>query len=210
MHRFTAFTVWCWFLQGVYFFLSLLCSFNEVLKQYNHQPIYHIPNELLFITWIVFEISFSMSFLVTIVVTFVLIPGGIKKGVSVDGMFKFFPLLFHNANVVFMVYEIFSNKLTFSINHFPFVLLFGCAYSAFSWWFFASRKVFLYFFLDYDEPYAIFAYLALLAAVGIFFMFGYFISLMKQTNNIYGNLLIIAFTFAIMRFTKPNIKVHKN
>jgi len=149
--RFTAFTVWCWTLQGIYFFLSIISSINKILVAYNHHPIPIFDNQLLlFITWVIFEISFSMSFLVTIVVTFVLIPGGIKRGINNDGMFKFFPLLFHNANVFFMVTEILTNNMKFSINHFPFVLLYGCAYSMFSWWFFHSRKCFLYFFLDYD------------------------------------------------------------
>jgi hypothetical protein len=206
--RFTAFTVWCWALQGIYFFFAILSSINHILVEYNQKPIFDIQKEILFITWVTFEISFAMSFLVTIVVTFVLIPSGIKKGINNDGMFKFFPLLFHNANVAFMVYEILTNKLKFSMNHFPFVLLYGCAYSIFSWYFFHCRKVFLYFFLDYDAPYAIPAYLGLLTAVSVFFILGYFISIMKENNNIYLNILIIIFTISVMRFTKPTIKIH--
>lgn len=204
--RFTAFTVWCWTLQGVYFFFAIISSINHILVEYHQKPIFEMHNEILFITWVIFEISFSMSFLVTIVVTFVLIPSGIKKGISNDGMFKFFPLLFHNANVAFMVWEILTNKFKFSMNHFPFVLLYGCAYSIFSWYFFYCRKVFLYFFLDYDAPYAIPAYLGLLTAVSVFFILGYFISIMKENNNIYINILIVVFTISVMRFTKPNIK----
>ena len=149
--RFTAFTVWCWTLQGIYFFLSLLCSINHLLKEFNYNQIFQLPKIIIFMTRVLFEISFSMSFLVTIIVTFVLIPSGIKKGIkSIDGMFKFFPLLFHNANVLFMVLELLTNKLQFSLDHYPFVLLYGCSYCIFSWYFFNCRKVFMYFFLDFD------------------------------------------------------------
>ena len=148
--RFSAFTVWCWALQGIYFFLTLICSINQTLIEFHYKQLFQLPKIIIFITWVTFEISFSMSFLVTIVVTFVLIPSGIKKGINNDGMFKFFPLLFHNANVLFMVLELLTNKLQFSFDHYPFILLFGCSYCIFSWYFFYCRRVFLYFFLDYD------------------------------------------------------------
>lgn len=148
--RFAAFTVWCWALQGIYFGLSFFCSLNQSLIELNDRPLLQLPKIIIFIAYVVFEISFAMSFLVTIVVTFVLIPSGIKKGINNDGMFKFFPLLFHNANVLFMVLELLTNKLKFSLNHYPFVLLYGCSYCIFSWYFFSCRKVFMYFFLDYD------------------------------------------------------------
>jgi hypothetical protein len=46
-------------------------------------------------------------------------------------------------------------------------------------------------------------------AVSVFFILGYFISTMKENNNIYINIVIVIFTLSIMRFTKPKSdKIH--
>jgi hypothetical protein len=177
--RLTTFTVWCWVIQGVYFFLVSLASFSAILKSQPSyipstlrdiaSPIHQITESILFnrTAWIIYEISFSMAFLVTTVVTFVLIPVGKKRNMPVDIFFRPLPLLFHNANVAFMVAECLLNRLPFSRWHFTFVVLYGLCYVYFSWFWFSLTGVFYYFFLDYERPYAIVAYLGLMIGVSM-------------------------------------------
>ena len=49
-------------------------------------------------------------------------------------MFRWPPLIMHNANVVFMGLELFLNGMRFVAYHVVFVLLFGCAYVVFAWY----------------------------------------------------------------------------
>jgi hypothetical protein len=203
--RFTPFTVWCWTCQAIYFGLSTACTFSVVLKENPmiSQKIglgtFIIPQYLLSLTHILFELSFSVAFLVTIVVTFVLIPQGRKRGQPVENFFKFFSLLFHNANVLFMLIEILTNRIPFIFTHFPFLVAYGLCYVMFSWYWFEKNGIFYYFFLDYDRPYALFWYFGLLTAIGCFFILGYFISLLAATGNVYAYVGIIGFTFYIMK-----------
>lgn len=74
-----------------------------------------------------------MAYLVSVVVTFVLIPGGKQQGLPTANFFKVLPLLMHNANVVFMALELVLNRIPFCAMHFPFVLIYGSAYVIFSW-----------------------------------------------------------------------------
>jgi len=125
------------------------------------------------IIWILFEISFPIAFLVSLVVTYVLIPSGKKSGVPVHVFFHLVPLLMHNANVLFMMIEFNYNSIPFNFHHFTFMLLYALAYVFFSWIWFQYKGIFYYFFLDYASPYAILWYIGLLIGVLVLFFGGY-------------------------------------
>eukprot|EP01041_Mallomonas_annulata_P001985 gene1985-3862_t len=192
--RFAAFTLWCWSLQIIYFGLATSCSIDFLFMKSN------ISHPLLCLTWVIYEIAFSTAYLVTVVVTFVLIPGGKAKGIPVDVFFKTSALCVHNLNIVFILIESLTNQLHFNFWHFPFVLLFGCAYVLFSWIWYSTKGYLFYFFLDYDRKYAELWHLGLIFAVLLFFFVGYYISELKDYKDPMVYSIIILVSMFILKF----------
>ena len=83
----------------------------------------------------------------------------------------------HNGNVLMMQLAMLTAPPPVTLAHLPYALLFGCAYAIFSWIWFRRTGVFYYFFLDYRRPYAITAYVGLLAVLTLFYGLGYGLAL---------------------------------
>lgn len=64
-----------------------------------------------------------------------------------------------------MVFELLVNRLKFHAPHFTYAILFGLAYTVFSWVLYARIKVFYYFFLDYERKDNVIVYLSLASVV---------------------------------------------
>lgn len=132
--RFTVFTVWCWVLQGVYFALATTIT---VLHHLNIDISSLVGSQgasvLGTVTWVFFELSFSVAYLVTFIVTFVLIPAAKHQGTPTQNFFRPMSLIMHNANVLFITFELLHNRLSFHPLHFPVVVLYGLTYTVFSW-----------------------------------------------------------------------------
>lgn len=164
--RLAFFTYWSWVLEGTYFILSSLCSFavysNLNLVSYLGDQWYQF---LIQLTWVLYQINFAVALLVTVIVTFVLIPGHKREGISTDLFFKPVALITHNANIAFMASEIIFNSMKFSVWHVVFAVLFGMSYVMFSWYWFSRTGVFFYFFLDYARDDSIAWYLGLCTVV---------------------------------------------
>jgi hypothetical protein len=109
-----------------------------------------------------------MSFLVTIVVTFVLIPGVRKQGLPTTTFFFLPALILHNANNTMMAIELLISNMQFSFWHFPFCMLFGTLYVIFQWVWVQKIGAFYYFFLDYDRPDALVWHVGLLTGVRLY------------------------------------------
>lgn len=167
--RFTPFTVWTWVLLGVYFSVAALCSFCRYYGT-------NLPHWIVCLTAILFQLVFSCSYLVTAVVTFVLIPGGVKRGIPVASFYYFMSLLFHNANVAMIFVDMLLNNISFRTYHFMFVMFYGCCYIIFAWYWHRVAGIFYYFFLDYARPDAFFWHAGLLLTVSAFFFLGKFAS----------------------------------
>jgi hypothetical protein len=136
----------------------------------------------MFVTWVLFEVSFPVGFVVSSIVTFVLIPHAKRTDMPTDNFFVIIPILMHNVNIVFMALEIIVNRIPFSLWHFPFILLYGICYGVFSWVFYHYYGFYHYFFLNYDRKGAIYWYIALMVIIGGFFILGYAFS--TVVNNI--------------------------
>jgi hypothetical protein len=162
--------------QGFFFVSAAYCSFalhfaggGSPVATYLPLP----PEAILHITRILFEISFPVAFMVSTVVTFVLIPHAKRAKLPLDSFFVLIPLLMHNANIVFMAMEIIINKIPFAIWHFPFVVLYGASYAVFSWFWKHYKGYYFYYFMDYTRERAIVWYVALLTIAAVFFLIGY-------------------------------------
>lgn len=196
--RYTMFTVWCWVAQGIYFGLAAYISLL-------HNPAHFSASantRLFTVCKVFYEVSFSMAYLVTIIVTFILIPFGKARSMPVDNFFRRLALMMHNLNVMFMATEVALNRLSFDFDHIPFVVLFGCSYIIFSWYWYSKVGVFWYFFLDYERDYAVLWQLALLFAVGAFFGAGWVFSYCIQGGVKFARLILILITFGSMKVFK--------
>ena len=193
--RFTMFTVWCWVLQGFYFGLS-----SYLVLLHNSSSFTLSRNKILYCTCVVlYEVSFSLAFLVTSVVTFILIPFGKSKGLPVDNFFRPLPLMMHNLNVLFVSLDMILNKINFFAMHFPFVVMIGISYVIFSWYWYHKKGIFYYFFLDYNGPRSVLWHSGLLIAVALFFFAGSSYSFLIQSGTKFSRLTLFVFTFVIMK-----------
>ena len=166
IERFTPFTVWCWSVQGFYFGIVSLLSLIRIYYSSILATNISANGYLCSFLWILFEISFTASFLVSTVVTYVLIPGMKSKGAELaDPFFQFFPLLFHNVNVILISAEAMLSNISFGFWHFPFIVIYGALYVVFAWYWFHKRGVFYYFFLDYENKYALVWHIGLMIVV---------------------------------------------
>lgn len=201
IERFTPFTLWCWSLQGWYFGITsivfVLSKYDPSLLQHWAMP--YIANVLL----VMYEISFSMAYLVTLSVTFALIPQAKKNNLPYDNFFKPLPLLMHNANVLFMAIELGFNSLQFSTSHLLFCTAFGITYVLFAWYWYEVKGMFYYFFIDYHHPYALAFHVALISIMCTFFSLGNTLSYALKsyaTESGYPLIALMLFTLLIMKF----------
>lgn len=197
--RFTAFTMWAWSLQGLYFASLMILYIIDYCNMVSFH-IYLLYYLRLFIL-ITFEISFGIAFMVSTTVSYVLIPGMIKNRLSVDLFFKPVPLLTHNANVIFMVVELLLSKIPILPNHYPSAILFASCYVIFSWIWLELKGVVYYFFLDYNRKYSLLWHIGLLMGVYLFYYFGVFFSNLMETQSPYA-LLLLVFTSVVLKTSK--------
>jgi hypothetical protein len=142
-------------------------------KSFSMITLPELPLFLQRISWVLFEISFPVAFLISLVVKYLLIPGCKKDKLPTVLFFQPIALLMHNANIVFMCFEFWINQLPFVFTHIVFMLFYGLAYVSFSWFWFWSRGYYYYFFLDYDRQGAIWWYIALIIFLCLLFLAGY-------------------------------------
>jgi len=213
IQRFSAFTVWSWTLQGFYF---LLVTFFTVADKYAPAlKTFLAPHQWLLtrLAWGGFEVSFAMSFMVTTVVTFILIPSAHRKKLPYDNFFKILPLLMHNLNVVFMASELFFNKLPILLSHNALCFWWGMTYTLFAMYWFQLHGFFFYFFLDYSKPLAPIWTWILMGIYSLFFSSGHYLSLLARgdgSNNAEVQkyvALIVAFTIFAMKWP-PKSKMY--
>jgi hypothetical protein len=204
VQRFSAFTAWCWSLQCLYF---LLTSGYTLAKFYSPPALAFLaPFEsvLTRVAWGAFEISFAMSFLVSSVVTFVLIPTARRKGLPHDNFYSLQTQLMHNANVAFMVSELFLNKLPIILEHNILCFFWGISYTFFAMYWFKLHGFYYYFFLDNSKPFAPLWTVGLIGVYSIFFSLGHVLSgLIRDPDSASGNfymLCVFAYTLLCMKF----------
>ena len=180
LSRFTTFTVWSWCLQGIYFSFAIICTWLPSALPSSQNV---ILSYFLFWTWVLFEVSLSVSILVSLVVTYVLYPFSVKNNADSSILFEWPSLLMHNLNLVFMTIELLINAFpTVDPWHAPYGIFYGMAYVVFAWIWELKGGVFYYFFLNYSHRKAPAFYFGLVAALYVFFFFGW---LMKTELVLY-------------------------
>lgn len=146
--RFSTFTMQCWCLWTLYVTGAALCSLL-LLFGYTLES---VPHHVFAALWLAYEVSFVCSFLVTSIVTFVLIPGKLATGDDAKFFFHWRPVVMHNINVLIAGTELLLNGMTLRWSHFPVALLWGGYYVMFSWYWLRKSGVVYYPFLDPTLP----------------------------------------------------------
>ena len=140
--RMSAFTMWSFTLMGAYFAVSSYSSWSV-----------HYGWELgEWAVWLVpalFSSTIASAFLVTITVTYMLIPEANKRGDNISHYFKWDSQLMHNGNVIFILTEMAVSDISLSLWYAPYPVIFGCIYVLFSA--FNARRSGIYFY-DFIDP----------------------------------------------------------
>ncbi|MBK11115.1 MAG: hypothetical protein CMB44_00935 [Euryarchaeota archaeon] len=140
--RMSAFTMWSFTLMGTYFAVSSYSSWSV-----------HFGWELgEWAVWLVpalFSTVIASAFLVTVTVTYMLIPEANERGDNIDHYFKWDSQLMHNGNVIFILTEMAVSDISLSLWYAPYPVIFGCIYVLFSA--FNARRSGIYFY-DFIDP----------------------------------------------------------
>ena len=209
IERFAAFTQWSWVMQGWYFAITTVIWYlteyrPEILSDPGVSA--YLPT-ISFALWIMFELSVTMAFLVTTVVTYVLIPSTETKGLSADNYYRPLPLIMHNFNVLFMSLELGLNNIRFHLPHLAFAALWGITYVFFAWFWYQYKGVFFYFFLDYNQKLAVPFHLGLIGLMTFFFFACSLMGNYVDTHAVGGIfntpfMCLMTFTVSIMKWPR--------
>lgn len=132
--RLTTFTVWCWLLVGLYFLAALLPPLAIVART-------------------LFGVAFACSVLVTVVVTFILMPfHRAHRSAGNEHLTQWRSVVYHNLNSVLMGIEFAVGARTPELAGLPVAFLWGCAYVLFARAWFSRIGMYYYFFLDDSLP----------------------------------------------------------
>ena len=155
LHRLYTFTLQSWVLVTIYFVLAS-CGSALVASGLKEEVSAAIGEGLVqclcFATWLLFETGFTCSLLVTVVVTFVLIPHSIKSGLDFQKGLRPTALILHNCNVLFFFTDMLLGQRAMVVNHLPAAVIFGCWYGVFSLFTLATTGATFYPFLDPTLP----------------------------------------------------------
>ena len=135
-------------------------------------------------------------------VSFILIPGTLRRGLGLDNFFKPLPVIMHNANVLLVAVEMALNRVPFNSAHHPYVLLFAAAYVLFAWIWFEIKHVFYYGFLDYARPLAFAWYSGLLVLLLGCFSGGAYVSTFVKAADPIALMGLAFVTWRVMRVKK--------
>ncbi|KAJ1637023.1 hypothetical protein T492DRAFT_834836 [Pavlovales sp. CCMP2436] len=125
--RFITFTLWCNCVLALYWMCAAALSVTSALGV----PAPFWVSATALITW---EIAFPLSWLVAIIVSYVLIPVAMKKEPhKVEILLRWRPQVLHNGYVLACTVEMLLSAPPLVWEHFPIMILFGTTYLAFAW-----------------------------------------------------------------------------
>lgn len=154
--RFCTFTLWCNVTSTLYFWASALATMTLLSGAQLAVPM----AALVMLLW---EVAFPLSWLVSLVVSFVLIPVGRRTDPErVEVLLRWRPQVLHNGYLITCVLEFALAAPPMAWNHWPCMFIFGSAYLIFAWCMYARIGVYAYFFLDPTVKWAPLSYSMLL------------------------------------------------
>lgn len=105
-----------------------------------------MPKVLYSVAWVLYEISFCVSFFVSIVTSFILIPHTKRSGINVEDYFYPLALIMHNLNITFMCFEFLTNNLKIYFSHIIFIIIYSICYVLFAWYWYKLKGTSIFYF----------------------------------------------------------------
>ena len=197
--RMSAFTMWSFTLMGAYFAVSSYSSWSV-----------HYGWELgEWAVWLVpalFSSTIASAFLVTITVTYMLIPEANERGDNIAHYFKWDSQLMHNGNVIFILIEMAVSDISLSLWYAPYPVIFGCAYVLFSA--FNARRSGIYFY-DFIDPRlngSHIIHMVLLGVMSIHFILALTVQGLAELSFTGYLVTLVVIGFLVTTLSNPSVK----
>jgi len=142
-NRLAAFTMWSFGILGIYFAMAAYVTWSHILGT-------DVPSVILFMCSAALAASYACALLVTVTVTFILIPESNKRGDNISHYFLWDNQIMHNGNVIILGVELFVTGITVGLGNISFPVIFGAAYVTYSAFFAMSKGGF--YFYDFLDP----------------------------------------------------------
>ena len=197
--RMSAFTMWSFTLMGTYFAVSSYSSWSV-----------HYGWELgEWAVWLVpalFSSTIASAFLVTVTVTYMLIPEANERGDNIAHYFKWDSQLMHNGNVVFILIEMAVSDISLSLWYAPYPVIFGCIYVLFSA--FNARRSGIYFY-DFIDPRlngSHIIHMVLLGVMSMHFILAFTVQSLAELSFTGYVLTLVVISYLATTFSNPSEK----
>ena len=198
VHRLVPFTVWSFVVFGLYFTIAAASSWMLVLGG-------EIPRWAITSAPIVFATACGAALLVTVVVTFYLIPRNVAKGFDVSKYFEWYEVLMHNGNVIILGAELVLGGIDITLGMVAFPVLFGVAYIGFANAYAVfGGGIYMYDFLDPRLRGGPIIHLILLLVISGFYFIALLLDALVDWNVIVGFVAVAAGVYSIMRVRIPS------
>ena len=198
VHRLVPFTVWSFIAFGLYFTIAAASSWVLVLGG-------EVPSWALASAPIAFATACGTALLVTVVVTFYLIPNNAAKGYDVSKYFEWHEIVMHNGNVIILGTELVLGGLDITLGMMAFPVLFGMFYVGFANAYAVfGGGIYLYDFLDPRLIGGPIIHLILLLLISGFYCVILVLNALANWNVIVGTFGVAIGVYSIVKFRKPS------
>ncbi len=196
-HRLVAFTVWRFIAFGAYFALAAFASWAEIFGV-------SVPSWLLAVIPLIFAIACGTALLVTVVVTYYLIPNNLEKGFDVAKYFLWYEIVMHNLNVILLGVDLVLGGVDITLGMVAFPVLFGIVYVFFAYIYaIYGGGIYLYDFLDPRVSRAPLIHIGLFVMIALFYSVALALDALVDWNVIAGGLGVAVCIYSIVRFREP-------
>ena len=196
-HRLVAFTVWSFIAFGAYFALAAYASWAEIFGV-------SVPSWLLAVIPLIFAIACGTALLVTVVVTYYLIPNNLEKGFDVAKYFLWYEIVMHNLNVILLGVDLVLGGVDITLGMVAFPVLFGIVYVFFAYIYaIYGGGIYLYDFLDPRVSRAPLIHIGLFVMIALFYSVALALDALVDWNVIAGGLGVAVCIYSIVRFREP-------
>ena len=197
-HRLIPFTVWSFAAFGLYFTIAAASSWVLVLGG-------EVPDWALASAPLAFATACGTALLVTVVVTFYLIPSNAAKGYDVSKYFEWQEVLMHNGNVIILGIELVFGGIGITLGMVAFPLLFGIVYIGFAnAYAMFGGGIYLYDFLDPRLKGGPVIHFILFLIIFGFYCFTLVLNALTEWNVIAGSLAVALGIYSILRVRIPS------
>jgi hypothetical protein len=197
-HRLIPYTVWSFAAFGLYFTIAAASSWVLVLGG-------EVPGWALTSAPLAFATACGTALLVTVVVTFYLIPSNAAKGYDVSKYFEWHEVLMHNGNVIIIGLELVLGGIGITLGMVAFPVLFGIVYIGFAnAYAMFGGGIYLYDFLDPRLKGGLIIHLVLLLIISGFYCVTLVLNALTEWNIIAGALAVALGIYSILRVRVPS------